>query len=111
MRTGGTLELTVTGSGEERGDRWAVWSNEFGFTVYGKTRAEADEAFVEALTTLINSFGDDGLLRDYLDRKGVLHRFVREAPGSQEREAREAPDETGEPFELNRVEVEIGAAA
>ena len=110
MSNGVTLQLTVHGSGEKRKDRWAVRSDEFGFTVYGKTREEAHEAFADALTTLLNSFGDDGLLRDFLDRKGVLHRFAREAPEIEEASESQEP-ETGEPFELNRVEVALGATA
>ena len=110
MTTRVTLELTVRGGEQEREDRWAVRSQEFGFTVYGKTSEEAHEAFLDAVTTLINSFGDDALLRDYLDRKGVLHRFARETDPDEDHEIEEAPEESGEPFE-QRVEVEIGAAA
>lgn len=72
-----TLELTTRGLIEERQDRWAVWTEEFGFMSYGHTRAEADQAFLETLTALIHSFDKEAELRDYLDRKGVQHRFVR----------------------------------
>lgn len=71
------LEMAVRVLEEQREDRWAFSSDQFGFTVYGSTRSEADTAFVEALTTLINSFGDDPLLRSFLDKKGVQHRFAR----------------------------------
>ena len=71
MTTKVTLELTVRGSEEEREDMWVVRSLEFGFTVYGRTSEEANQAFVDAMTTFILSFGDDlALLRDYLDKKG-----------------------------------------
>lgn len=71
-----TLELTVTGTDEERGDRWAFTCNELGFTVYGHTREDAQKALADALTAFVNSFGDNSLLRTYLDSKGVKHRFA-----------------------------------
>lgn len=98
-----TLELTVRGSEEKREDRWVLRSQEFGFTVYGKTPEEANQAFVDAMTALINSFDDPSLLRDYLDKKGVQHRFAREALDDRERDT--------ERFFERRLEVTIGAAA
>lgn len=72
-----TLELTMTGTKEERDDRWAFTCSELGFTVYGLTEAAAEQALADAVTVLLNSFGgDDSLLRNYLDKKGVKHRFV-----------------------------------
>lgn len=72
------LELKVRGSEEERDGKWAVRSYEFGFTVYGETREAAIEAFDGAVDALVNSFGDDGLLRNFLDKKGVYYRFPTE---------------------------------
>lgn len=71
-----TLDLTVTGTDEERSDRWASTCNELGLTVYGHTKEEARQALHSALTVLLSSFDNDSLLRDYLDRKGVKHRFI-----------------------------------
>ena len=72
-----TVEMAVRVVEEQREDRWAFTSDQFGFTVYGDTRDAAYKAFDEALTTLMNSFsGDDPLLREFLDRKSVQHRLV-----------------------------------
>ena len=68
----------------------------------GASTEAANDAFVEALTTLINSFGDSSLLRDYLDKKGVQHRFAREHIAPEERETK---------YFERRLEVAIGAPA
>ncbi|PKB70536.1 MAG: hypothetical protein BZY87_10445 [SAR202 cluster bacterium Io17-Chloro-G6] len=73
------LELKgLSGSVEERDGTWAVRSHDFGFTVYGESREEANEAFDVALEALVNSFGEDGLLRDFLRKKGVEFQFPEE---------------------------------
>lgn len=78
-----TLRLTLKGSEEAREDRWAVKSLEFGFVVYGATREEANHAFGEAVTALLNSFGgDEPSLRQYLEDKGVQYQFEQAAAES-----------------------------
>ena len=44
---------------EERPDRWACRSPEFGFTVYGKSREEARAEVPKALAALLGSFHGD----------------------------------------------------
>ena len=61
---------------------------------------EAQESFHKAVVTLIDSFAsDDAFLRDYLDKKGVQHRFIKESPTSEER------------YFERRLEVGLGATA
>jgi hypothetical protein len=102
MRRTRTLELRARGVTEEREDRWAVWSQEFGFMVYGRTQEEADKYFLDAITALLNSFEGDSELREYLDRKGVQHRFVRVTSASHARER--------EHYFERQLEVPLGAA-
>ena len=71
-----TLQLSLKGVEEKRPDRWVVTSNDFGFFAYGATLEEAQEAMVEGVTALINSFeGDDDQLQRFLDKKGVQYRI------------------------------------
>lgn len=103
MRKVVTLEFTARGEEEELEDRWAIWSEQFGFTVYGQTLEEAEEAFSQALEALLNSFESDlPALRDYLDRKGVQHRLVRDSSSPR---VRERPR-----YFERQFEVAIGAA-
>ncbi len=76
MNDSATLRLTLKGSEEKREDRWAVKSSEFGFVVYGATREEANQAFGEAVTALLGSFGDDLSLRRYLEDKGIQYQLA-----------------------------------
>ena len=39
------LHFNLVGEVEERPDRWVIYSREFGFYAYGKTREEANEDF------------------------------------------------------------------
>ena len=80
MATGISLELKVNGDKEEREDRWAVESQEFGFIVYGKNEEEADKAFEEAIGAMLNSFSTWDDLRNYLITKNVHHQ-VPDEPG------------------------------
>ncbi len=75
-----TLELILEGVEEEREDRWVVFSHSFGFFVYGETLEEAQEAMLESVTALINSFGeDDEHLRRFLDKKKVKYQLYSSA--------------------------------
>ena len=59
---------------EERSDRWACRSPEFGFTVYGKTREEARQEVNKALAALLNSFhGDLAAIERFLNQRGVRY--------------------------------------
>lgn len=85
MNKAATLELRLSGEVEQREDRWAFWSQEFGFFAYGDSADGAEKAFRDALMEFLNSFESDDKLREYLDKKGVYHRFARRAhPSSSE---------------------------
>lgn len=56
---------------EQLDDRWSFWSDQLGFFAYGSSREEAEDAFKDSLTDLVNSFDSDDELLDYLERKGV----------------------------------------
>ena len=59
---------------EERSDRWACRSPEFGFTVYGITREEARQEVNKALSALLNSFhGDLAAIERFLNQRGVRY--------------------------------------
>ena len=62
---------------EERTDRWACRSPEFGFTVYGKTRESARQEVNKALAALINSFhGDLDAVDRFLNKRGVRYYYI-----------------------------------
>ncbi len=57
---------------EERADRWACRSPEFGFTVYGKTRNAARQEVNKALSALLKSFhGDLDAIERFLKKREV----------------------------------------
>ena len=66
--------MNITLEAEHRGDHWACFVPELGFTVYGETRADAEYEVNHALEALLGSFhGDlDGIAR-YLTRYNVSY--------------------------------------
>ena len=74
------VTLFLTGTKEQREDRWAIYCNDLGFIAYGRTEAEAEKDFEEAAEVLIASFkGDEDGMRKWLDVKGVKYRFGTES--------------------------------
>lgn len=66
------ISMHVTVETEERTDRWACRSPEFGFTVYGKTREEARQEVPKALAALLGSFhGDLEAIGSFLEKRKV----------------------------------------
>ena len=59
---------------ENRGDHWACFVPELGFTVYGATRPDAEHEVSHALVALVGSFhGDLDGITSYLARYGVVY--------------------------------------
>ena len=77
------LHLDLVGEVEERPDRWAIYSREFGFYAYGKTREEANDDFYSGVADILNSFdqheGHEEMVA-YLSNRGIKHYF---APGNE----------------------------
>ena len=96
------VSMNVTLQSECRGDHWACFVPELGFTVYGETRAEAEHEVNHALEALLGSFrGDlDGITR-YLTRYEVEH-SVQDDSGSEATESAIA---------TRRVQIEVPVAA
>lgn len=60
----------------ERHDRWVCHSPQLGFTVYGGTRAEAENEVNHALSALIGSFYQDlDAIEQYLEGRQVEYRI------------------------------------
>ena len=68
------ISMRVTVETEERSDRWACRSPEFGFTVYGETRQAARLEVNKALTALLGSFhGDMEAIGRFLEKRQVRY--------------------------------------
>ena len=65
---------------ENRGDHWAAYVEPLGITVYGDTRAEAENRVQQAINFFVKRFGsgDEGVqkIRNYLDSHGVPNTIV-----------------------------------
>ena len=53
------VDMHITVQTEQREDHWACYVPEFGFTVYGESRADANRQVDSALATLLGSFEKD----------------------------------------------------
>ena len=68
------ISMRVTVETEERSDRWACRSPEFGFTVYGQTRQAARLEVNKALTALLGGFhGDMEAIGRFLEKRQVRY--------------------------------------
>lgn len=68
------VSVQITVETEERSDRWACRSPEFGFTVYGETRQAARLEVNKALTALLGSFhGDMEAIGRFLAKRQVRY--------------------------------------
>ena len=68
------ISMHITVETEERSDRWACRSPDFGFTVYGATREEARKEVNNAVSALLGSFhGDLAGIRRFLEKRQVLN--------------------------------------
>ena len=81
--------VQITVETEERADRWACRSPEFGFIVYGKTREAARGEVNKALNALLSSFhGDIEAIDRFLKQRQVpyydIQRGHRNEPGGVE---------------------------
>ena len=72
------LDLHLVAEVEEREDRWAMYSREFGFYAYGKSRDEANQDFLAGVSAILESFGSVSELRDYLERRAIRYSFSEE---------------------------------
>ena len=91
--TGGpTLEIDLRVTVEERPDRWAAWSPEFGCFGYGHTEEEAGAALDHLVRAFVHSFGSarEELL-EWLESKRVRFRL----------DGHEFPGESPEEFQEN----------
>ena len=69
---------------EERADRWACRSPEFGFTVYGKTREAARQEVNKALAALLHSFhGDVAAIERFLIKREVRYYEIQNGQENQ----------------------------
>ena len=69
------LHFNLVGEVEERPDRWAIYSREFGFYAYGKTREEANEDFCSGVTDILNSFDQHERMVAYLSNRDVKYKY------------------------------------
>ena len=74
------LEMNLSGRTEERGDRYAVWSNDFGFWSYGITEEEALDALWRAITNIITCVDRNNQLEEYLKQRGITYRLIKDFP-------------------------------
>ena len=66
------ISMHITVETEERSDRWACRSPDFGFTVYGETREEARKEVSKAVSALLGSFhGDLERIKRFLEKRQV----------------------------------------
>ena len=73
------ISMHITIETEERPDRWACRSPEFGFTVYGKTRQAARLEVNKALTALLSSFhGDMEAISRFLEKRQVRYYSIQQ---------------------------------
>jgi hypothetical protein len=70
------LHFNLVGEVEERSDRWAIYSREFGFYAYGKTREEANEDFYSGVTDILSSFDQHERMVAYLSNRGIKYNFT-----------------------------------
>ena len=70
------LRLKLEAEVEERPDRWAIYSREFCFYAYGKTREEANEDFYDGVMAILNCFETSSAIADYFDGRKVDYSFV-----------------------------------
>ena len=70
------LHLNLVGEVEERPDRWAIYSREFGFYAYGKTREEANEDFYSGVADILNSFDQHERMVAYLSNRDIKYNFT-----------------------------------
>ncbi len=97
--TGGpTLEMDLRVTAEERPDRWAVWSPEFGCFGYGHTEEEAKASLNQGVAAFVHSFGSDrAALLEWLESKRVRFRLDgHEFPGKSPEESQENAGGRGE---------------
>jgi hypothetical protein len=90
--TGGpALEMDIRVTVEERPDRWAAWSPEFGCFGYGRTEEEAGAALDQMVRAFAHSFGSarEELL-EWLESKRVRFQMDgHESPGELQEESQE----------------------
>ena len=66
------ISMQITVETEERSDRWACRSPDFGFTVYGETREDARKEVSKAVSALLHSFhGDLERIKRFLEKRQV----------------------------------------
>ena len=88
--TGGpTLEMDLRVTVEERPDRWAAWSPEFGCFGYGHTEEKAKAALDQGVAAFVHSFGSaQEALLEWLESKPVRFRLDgHEFPGKLQEKA------------------------
>ena len=69
-----TVSMNVTLEAASRGDHWACFVPELGFTVYGETRADAEHEVNHALEALLGSFhGDLDAIERFLQKREVQY--------------------------------------
>ena len=69
------LHFNLVEEVEERPDRWAIYSREFGFYAYGKTREEANEDFCSGVTDILNSFDQHERMVAYLSNRDIKYKY------------------------------------
>ncbi len=71
------LELDIKASVQDRGDYWAVYSEELGITAYGNNEQEAIANFEETMDDLLESFDAEpyplAACREFMDAHGVKY--------------------------------------
>ena len=99
------LNLSLTGTKEQRPDRWTIYCNTLGFIVYGSTEEEADNAFGGAVKALVESFaGDLAGIETWLAKKGVEYSVIVQHPPAVREEV-----ESGRGF-FSHLRLELASA-
>ena len=73
--SGPVLKLKIKDGLQQKGDKWAFFSDEFRSFSYGDTEQEAVNEFYSALQKVINRFESREELKNFLDSRGVYYRF------------------------------------
>ena len=94
--------MNITLEAEDRGDHWACFVPELGFTVYGRTHDDAEHEVNQALAALLGSFhGDLNGIARYLTRYNVLYSIHHEVE----------PEPASSGIVTRQVQIEVPIAA
>ena len=72
--------MVLTQERVDRADRWAARSPEFGFTMYGYTKGDAESKVYEAARALVKSYTSKEGIEAFLKSRGVEYTIIDTTP-------------------------------